>query len=107
MGATLQRCVRPFRADKRAVLRASLSGAETSACRAHDFAGISVDLAHDVARGPRLRELVRLPGPQVEGVGVIALARGGAQRAGDVMDLGIGEGRTLTVLEQEAVDHPS
>ena len=51
-----------------------------------------------------LGQRVRLPGPQVEAVGVALLARGRAQRRGQVVDLGVGARGVGRVLAQEAVD---
>ena len=58
----------------------------------------------DLGRRRLAGELVGLARPQVDHVGVAGRAAGGAQRRGDVVDLGIGERRVGGVLAQEAVD---
>ena len=54
--------------------------------------------------GDRLGQRVRLAGPEVEPVGVAALARRPAQRRRDVVDVGVAERRVGGVLALEAVD---
>ena len=63
--------------------------------------------ADQLARRQRLGQRVRLAGPEVEAVGVAALAGRGAQRRRDVVDVGVAERRAVGVLALEAVDDPA
>ena len=56
----------------------------------------------DLRGGEVLRQRVRLAGPQVDQLRVAGLARGGAHRRGDVVDLRVGE-RRVGVRVHEAV----
>jgi len=72
----------------------------------YDRGRLERHLTHDFAGRPRLHQLVGLPRPQVEPVGVATLAGGRPQRARDVVDLGVRERRDPGVLGQEPVHDP-
>jgi hypothetical protein len=68
---------------------------EQRACLADD----PLDHAH---RGLVSRKRVRLPGPEIDLLGVTSLTREPADRRGRVVDLGVGD-RRARVLAQEAI----
>src|SRR3954452_23891074 len=65
---------------------------------------LGVQLADQVGRRKLLSQLVRLPGPQVQHVGVAGLPRLRPDRRGHVMDRRIGGRCLVGVLGQEPVD---
>ena len=52
--------------------------------------GVGGQRAHDLRRRRLARQRVRLAGPQVQQLGVAALARRRAQRRREVVDVGVG-----------------
>ena len=70
------------------------------------FGRLVAPAAHEVGRGPLLGKRVRLAGPEVDRLGVASLARGRAQRRGQVMEMGI-SGRTIRMIGEKAIDDPA
>jgi len=71
-----------------------------------DAAGADPQLPDDLGCGQRLRQLVGLPSPQVERLGVAAAPCRGAQRTGYVVDLRIAHRGVRAVLDHESVHDP-
>ncbi len=73
---------------------------------AQPLAGVGGQRAHQLAGRALDGQRVGLAGPQVDRLAVAGLARGGAQRRGHVVDLGIRAGR-VGMRALEAVDDPA